>query len=108
LEYLVTSGTITTGRKTNFERTYLSLFESIPDDIVAARDAIDTEEARRACVLLAARALGVARQNELTYYVLMQAAQIRPVIKQLVADGELVEVQIEGLKGPWYLHPDAV
>jgi uncharacterized protein len=108
LEYLVTSGTITTGRKANFERTYLSLFESIPDDIVAARDAIDTEEARRACVLLAARALGVARQKELTYYVLMQAAQVRPVIKQLVADGELVEAQIEGLKGPWYLHPDAV
>jgi uncharacterized protein YcaQ len=107
LEYLVATGAITTGRKPNFERTYVSLFESIPDDIVAARDAIDTEAARRATVLLAAKALGVARQNELSFYVWMQAAAIRPVVKQLVADGELLEAKVEGLKGTWFLHPEA-
>ncbi|HVV37718.1 MAG TPA: crosslink repair DNA glycosylase YcaQ family protein [Acidimicrobiales bacterium] len=107
LEYLVQTGTIAPGRKPNFERTYLSLFEALPDDIVAARDAIDTDEARRRSILLAARALGVARQKDLTFYVWMQAAQARPVIGQLVADGELIEVQVEGLKGPWYLHPAA-
>ena len=107
LEYLFVTGAITAGRKGNFERVYLSLFESIPDDIVATRDAIDTEESRRASVLLAARALGVAKQKELTFYTWMQAAQIRPVIKELVADGELVPVQVEGLKGPHYMHRDA-
>jgi uncharacterized protein YcaQ len=108
LEYLVTTGAITTGRKANFERTYVSLFESIADDIVAARDAIDTDDARRASVLLAAKALGIARQKDLTFYVWMQAAEARPVVKQLVADGELLEANVEGLKGPWYLHRDAV
>jgi uncharacterized protein YcaQ len=107
LEYLVTTGAIASGRKPNFERTYVSLFEAIPDEIVAARDAIDTDEARRRSILLAARALGIARQKDLTFYVWMQAAQARPVIKQLVANGDLLEVQIEGLKGPWYLHRDA-
>ena len=108
LEYLVVTGAIATGRKPNFERTYVSLFEAIPDDVVAARDAIDSDDARRQSILLAARALGVARPKDLTFYVWMQAAQARPIIKQLVADGELLEVSIEGLKGPWFLHPAAV
>jgi uncharacterized protein YcaQ len=108
LEFLVRNGSITTGRKPNFERTYMSLFEALPDETVAARDAIDTEASRRATVLLAARALGIARQKELTFYVWMQAASIRPVLKELVADGELLVAEVEGLKGPWYLHPDAV
>ena len=108
LEYLVSIGAISTGRKPNFERTYMSLFESVPDDVVAARDAIDTEEARRACVLLAARALGVARRKDLAFYMWMQAGPSGQLVKQLVADGELLEVQVEGVKGPFYLHPDAV
>jgi uncharacterized protein len=107
LELLVRNGSITTGRKPNFERTYLSLFESIPDHIVAARDAMDVEEARRRSILLAARALGVARQRELTFYVWMQAPEARRAIKDLLASGELLEAKVEGLKGPWYLHPDA-
>ncbi len=108
LELLVHSGSISTGRKPNFERTYLSLFENIPDDVVATRDAIDTDAARRASVLVAARALGVARQKELTFYLYMAAAKIRPVLQELVADGELLIAEVEGLKGPWYLHPAAV
>jgi uncharacterized protein YcaQ len=107
LELLVRAGSITTGRKANFERTYLSLFESIPDSVVAARDAIDDDEARRRSILLAARALGIARQKELTFYVWMSAAQARQAIKELLADGALVEAKVEGLKGPWYLHPGA-
>ena len=106
LELLVRSGTITTGRKPNFERTYLSLFESIPDEIVAARDAMDPDEARRQSILLAARGLGVARQKDLTFYIWMQAASARQVIKQLVADGDLLEARVEGWKTPAYVHPD--
>ena len=42
LEYLVSTGAISTGRLPNFERTYLSLFEALPDSVVEARDAMDT------------------------------------------------------------------
>lgn len=108
LEYLVQTGSISTGRKPNFERTYLSLFESVPDATVAARDAIGSDEARRQSILLAARALGVARQKDLTFYVWMQAAGARPVIKQLVADGLLLEARVEGWKMPAYVHPSAL
>ncbi len=107
LELLLHQGTITAGRKRNFDKSYVSLFEALPDDVVGARDAIDTDAARRASILLAARSLGVAKQNELTFYVWMQATEARRAIKQLVADGELHVVQVEGLKGPYYLHPDA-
>jgi hypothetical protein len=107
LEYLVATGAISTSRKPNFERSYTSLFEALPDHVVAARDAIDTDEARRASIMLAARGLGVARQKDLTFYIWMQAQTARTVIAGLVADGELVEAKVEGLKGPFYLHPDA-
>jgi uncharacterized protein YcaQ len=108
LELLVRSGTITTGRKPNFERTYMSLFESVPDDIVTARDAIDTHESLRRSILLAARSLGVARQKDLTFYVWMQANPARSIIKELVADGLLVEARVEGWKTPAFAHPDAL
>ncbi len=108
LELLVRQGTITTSRKPNFERTYMSLFEAIPDDVVVARDAMDSDEAIRNCIRIAARGLGVARQKDLTFYVWMQAPAARAAIKDLVAEGELRVVDVEGLKGPFYLHRDAV
>lgn len=107
LEYLVATGSITTGRLPNFERTYMSLFESLPDEIVARRDAIDTEVARRACVLMAAKALGVSQIKDIRYYVWMGAAEVRKVLKDLVADGELVEVRVEDQKNVHYMAPDA-
>ncbi len=108
LELLVRQGTITTGRKPNFERTYMSLFEALPDEIVAARDAIDSKEALRNCLLTAAQALGVARQKDLTFYIWMQAPAARAMLKELVAEGTLLEAHVEGWKGVSYVHPDAL
>jgi uncharacterized protein YcaQ len=108
LEYLVSKGAISVGRSRNFERSYLSLFEALPDDVVAARDAMDTEESRRACVLMAARALGVATPYDIRFYLWMAAESVKRVVAALVADGELVPVQVEGVKGPWFAVPDAL
>lgn len=107
LELLVRQGSIAPGRKPNFERTYLSLFEALPDDVVAARDAIDTEEARRWCVLMAARALGIAQLRDIRFYVWMAAADVKRILANLVADGSLVTTTIEDTKGVWYLDPRA-
>ena len=62
---------------------------------------------RGASVLLAARGLGVARAKDLTFYLWMQAASARKVINELVASGELLLAEVEGVKGEFYLHPDA-
>lgn len=107
LELMVRQGSISTARKQNFERTYISLFEALPDDIVEARDAMNTEASKRACVLMAAKALGVASVRDIRYYVWMGAAEVRAIVKQLVADGELVDVKVEGIKTPHVMAPDA-
>ena len=107
LEYLVSTGAITTGREPGFGRTYLSLFEALPDDVVAARDAIDTDAARRASVLLAAKALGLSQVKDIRYYLWMPSVDVRRIVKDLVADGELLEVRVEDLKQPHYMAPDA-
>jgi len=105
LEMLVSNGSIATGRTPKFGRTYLSLFEALPDDTVAARDAIDSEVARRHCVLMATRALGVATLRDIRFYLWMSAVDIRAVVKQLVADGELVEVAVEDQKALHFMLP---
>lgn len=107
LELLHRRGTISVARKPSFERSYLSLFEALPDDVVARRDAIDTDAAKRACVLLAARALGVATIKDIRFYVWMSAAEAKRTVDQLIADGELLPATVAGTKGPWYLHPQA-
>lgn len=103
LELMVRQGSISTARKQNFERTYISLFEALPDEIVEARDAMNTEASKRACVLMAARALGVASVRDIRYYVWMGAAEVRAILKELVADGELVDVKVEGIKTPQFM-----
>lgn len=105
LELLVRMGSISTARSPSFERTYLSLFEALPDEVVAARDAIDTEEARRRCVLMAARALGIAQLRDIRFYVWMRAADVKRILADLVAEGSLVTTTIEDTKGIWYLDP---
>lgn len=107
LELLVRLGTISTARKPNFERTYLSLFEALPDDVVAARDAMNTEDAQRWCVLMAVRALGLAQMRDIRFYVWMGAAEVKRVLAELVADGTLATTSIEETKGVWYFDPAA-
>jgi uncharacterized protein len=108
LEYLLWTGQITAGRRGNFERTYLSLFEVFPDEIVAARDAIDTEESLRACVLLMAHALGVATAHDVCNFLWMKRAVGKRVLNELVAEGVLVAARVEGVKDLCYSPPAAL
>ena len=107
LEYLVATGAISTGRKPNFERTYMSLFEACPITWSRRVTPSTPTPPAAASVMLAARGARRRRQKDITFYMWMQAASARKVIKELVADGELLEVEIEGLKGPFYMHPKA-
>lgn len=103
LEYLMSIGAISVGRKPNFERIYMSLFEAVPDDVVAARDVMDSEAARRACVLMSARALGVSSVRDIRFYLWMATASVKRVVADLVADGELLPVTVEGVKTPSFV-----
>ncbi|WP_133799325.1 winged helix-turn-helix domain-containing protein [Kribbella caucasensis] len=107
LEFLFFAGEITVARRNGqFERLY-----DIPERVLP-RAVLETPtptpaEAHRGLVAIAARAHGVATAQCLKDYFRTSPDPTAQAIRELVEDGELVPVLIDGWKRPAYLHRDA-
>ncbi|WP_029008636.1 winged helix-turn-helix domain-containing protein [Azospirillum halopraeferens] len=106
LEWLFWAGLVTTATRRRFERVY-----DLPDRVLpAAVIALPTpteDEAHRALLRLAGRALGVATEADLRDYFRLDTADVRARLPELVEEGVLVPVRVEGWDRPAYLDPDA-
>ncbi|ORA98601.1 hypothetical protein BST33_16325 [Mycolicibacter minnesotensis] len=100
-EALFASGVLTTATRVGFARHY-DLVENVLPARVLAVD-IDDDQAVRELVLRASGALGVATETDLRDYFRLSAAQTKPAIAKLVADGELEPVSVAGWDAPAYL-----
>jgi uncharacterized protein YcaQ len=107
LEYLFWSGRISARRRTrDFARLYDLTERLIPAEVLAA-PAVSEADSRRALLERAARSLGVGTLRDLADYHRMNIPKCRPHVAELVEDGRLVPVTVQGWKEPAYLHPDA-
>ncbi len=106
LEVLFVRGDVTAQRKSNFERLY-DLPERMLPDAVLARPTPPENEARKELLLIAARALGVATPRDLSDYHYQKFTVVRSLFYELVSEGRLLPVTVEGWGEPAYLHPDA-
>jgi hypothetical protein len=113
LDYLYLVGDLAIGgRNAQFEPVY-DLAERVLPPAVLSAPTPDVGEATKELVRRAARSHGVATTRCLTDYYRLQlikgagtkAAQV--AVDELVEDGELLPVSIEGWKRPAYLHRDA-
>ena len=106
LEYLFWTGRIGALRRGNFERVYCDPAHAVPRPILGT-PAPPEDDAKRELLLVAARAHGVGTARDLADYWRQPILESRRLLRELVADGLLVEVGVEGWNEPAYLHPDA-
>ncbi|HZU86304.1 MAG TPA: crosslink repair DNA glycosylase YcaQ family protein, partial [Anaerolineaceae bacterium] len=64
------------------------------------------EEVRRELALRSVRCLGVAHESWVADYFRLKKTGLSEILGALVRDGALLPVEIEGLPGPAYLHPE--
>lgn len=107
LEVLFLQGRVSTSHRTNFVRMY-DITERVIDAEHLEGPAPIHDEALTELLLKAASSLGVATADDLADYYRIRMPAARPLIRRLVDDGGLVEVEVEGWDKPAYLHPEAV
>ena len=106
LECLFETGRITaTRRPSDFARLY-DLTERVLPAEVLARPTPPEREARKELLVLAARHHGVGTLDDLADYHRQLATTCRPLVAELVTEGRLLPVQVEGWATPAYRHPD--
>jgi uncharacterized protein len=107
LEFMFWAGQITTAERRGFERAYDVPQRVLPAEIIQtptpARD-----EAQRELLRRSVRSLGVATARELRDYFRMPATDCKRRIAELVDEGDVLPVTVEGWTQPAYLDPGAV
>ena len=107
LETLFDRGEVSVTRRTrDWARLYDVIDRVIPADVLAVPPTPE-DEARRQLLLLAARALGVGTLADLSDYYRLSLTKSTPIVADLVAEGSLVPVEVDGWNKPAFLHPDA-
>lgn len=101
-ELLFASGELSTATRRGFERHY-DLTERVVPSAILDTDIPDDEAARR-LTAKAAVALGVATEPDLRDYYRLTPKASQRAVAELVEDGVLVEVDVEGWRGTAYRH----
>ena len=107
LEYLFHTGEVTaTRRRNDFARVYDLTERVIPADVLNLPTPTEAE-ARKELVMLAARFHGIGTVTDLLDYHRLNRPATRPLVNELVEEGRLVEVSVEGWDKPGLMHPEA-
>jgi uncharacterized protein len=100
-EALWSAGVLTTATRVGFARHYDLTERVLPPEVLARR--VAEPDAVRELTLRAASALGVATEADLRDYFRLAARQVKPAIADLVTDGRLERVEVDGWSAPAYL-----
>jgi uncharacterized protein len=105
LTWLWRTGAVGIRRTRNFEKEF-DLFERvIPDDIRAVPTPAEPD-ALKELLRRSAMALGVGTADCIVDYFRVPPRRAKPLIPELVENGELIECRIEGWDKPAFRHPD--
>lgn len=105
-EWLFWAGRITTAYRRGFERFY-DLPERVLPPAVLDLPTPSPADAHRELLRIAARAHGIATYACLRDYFRLSPSDVKGRIEELVEEGELAPVRVEGWSRPAYIHRDA-
>lgn len=105
LEALFQQGRVSVHDRVNFVRHYAASEEVIPHEVRMADPG--RQGGQKRLIENAARSMGVATLDDLADYYRIRVPEARPLVAELVDEGRLAEVAVEGWDGTSYLHPDA-
>jgi uncharacterized protein len=94
------------GRGRGWERVFDLTERVLPPDVLAQPTPSEAD-AGRGLLERAGRALGIGTARDLADYFRLRITRARPLLADLVEDGRLTPVAVEGWREPGYLHPDA-
>ena len=107
LEYLFLTGELMScGRGSDFARVYDIPERVLPRKILQMPTPSETE-ARKELLVRAMRAQGVATMRDLADYYRQKPAVVKPMVSQLVEQGVLREVSVDGWQDKAYVHRNA-
>ena len=106
LDWLFRVGEVGIRRRPGFVKEF-DLLERIVPSEVRAQPTPTEEEAHRELLMRAAASLGVAAAPDLVDYHRLPKRPAKERVQELVEDGRLEPVDVEGWDRPAYLHPDA-
>lgn len=106
LDWLFRVGEIGVLRTPNFEKRF-HLLEHVVPPAVLGQPTLSEDDAHRDLLARAARAHGVATAGDLADYFRLKSRRCTPRIAELVEDGTLIEVAVEGCDGQYFMHHTA-
>ncbi|MGA9221909.1 MAG: winged helix-turn-helix domain-containing protein [Pseudomonas graminis] len=104
LEWLFAAGEVTVAGRRGFERLYDLPERVLPPAIVCHPD-IGESDAQRGLLLHAVKALGVATEKDVRDYFRQDPAPAKRGLAELVEEGAVQRVQVQGWKQPAYTLP---
>ena len=107
LEYLFLTGELMScGRGSDFARVY-DLPERVLPKMILQMPTPSETEARKDLLVRSARAQGVATLRDLADYYRQKPAVVKPLVSELVEQGMLREVAVDGWQDKAYVHRNA-
>lgn len=107
LDWLFRIGAVGVRRVGNFEKEF-DLIDRIVPQSIRAQPTPSEDDALRELLVRSAQAHGIGMAGCLIDYFRLPKRAARPLLADLVEDGRLELVQVEGKREPVYIHPEAV
>ena len=97
LERLYDAGLLVSAGRTKFSRLY-----ALPEQVQLPKPTLSIEAQKLALISKSVAAIGVGTAEDIADYFRFRTTDVKPMLKQLVENGQVVEVQVQGWEKPGF------